>query len=148
MNKYEKGKFITVIMAGTLASCLGIAYAASFAVEKTGDISGVTIAVIFSGLAQIGCAGFMIKKYTDKVDKDNATLPVVVTTLEAQRQAIELHSNNIEELYRDRNRLDKAVGEISLLHDILACKKQLLVPRQERSGLDRRNHTDEEGGAL
>jgi hypothetical protein len=139
MKRHEKGKFIAFISAGAFASFFGLAYAATFAVKETGDVSGVTISVIFSGLAQIGCAGFMIKKYTDKVDKDNATLPVVLTTLDAQREAMEAHSKNIEELYRDRNRLDKTVGEISLLHEILECKKQLQMPRQERSGEDRRH---------
>jgi len=136
MNKHLKGKFITIILAGTLASVFGTAYAATFAVKETGEISGVTVAVIFSGLAQIGCAGFMIKKYTDKVDKDNATLPVVVTTLEEQRKALALHTENLVELYRDRNRLDKEVGEIVLLHELLKCKEQ--IPRTARSGEDRR----------
>jgi hypothetical protein len=146
MNKHEKGRFIAFILAGTAASLFGIAYAASFAVKETGEISGVTIAVIFSGLAQIGCAGFMIKKYTDKVDKDNATLPVVVTTLEAQRQQIATHAENLVELYRDRNRLDKGLEAVTLLHEILKCKDKALIPRTPRSGLDRRDHPDEEDG--
>lgn len=129
-----KLRSVFFVMMGALASVAGVAYAAT--TQQTGTAEtpvGVIIAVAMSGLSQLGSTAFLIKKYMSRVDKDAETIPTLVATLEANKLAMTTIAANQTELFNSRNKHEKEIAEINMMHDLLECRKQI-----QRSGVDRR----------
>lgn len=132
-----KWRAICFILAGTLASLGGVAFAAtSPAGAADGGTSIAMIAtLIFSGLSQLGSTGYLIKMYAGKIDSQGKAIPELVATLQIHKAAMEAHTENekrvldehaasIRELYGSRNELKVDVAEIDALHDYRGCKRQ------------------------
>lgn len=136
---HKKTRAIAFIVAGGTASLAGTAYAATtVAAGGPGETSiAVIAALILSAISQLGATGILIKIYASKTDKNEEELkaiPLLVSTLEAHKKAMEEHAANektvleahaksIEELYASRNDLVTDVALIGQLHDFKGCNK-------------------------
>ena len=122
-----------IVIMGTIASVAGVAYAAVTQQAAAETPVGVIIVVAMSGLSQLGSTALLIKRYMTKVDKDGETIPMIVATLEANKLAMTAQASSLVELFNSRNKHEKEIAEINLMHEWLECKKQI-----QRSGKDRR----------
>lgn len=130
-----KWRAICFILAGTLASLGGVAFAAtSPAGAADGGTSIAMIAVLaFSGLSQLGSTGYLIKMYAGKIDAQGKAIPELVATLQIHKAAMEAHTENekrvldehaasIRELYGSRNAHAIELAEYDALHDRNGCR--------------------------
>jgi len=132
---------ILFILAGTLASVTGVAYAAATGGAPGGETSATVIIIaVCAGLSQLGAVGLMIRVYTARVDAIGEAvkeIPVLVEILEAHKEAMKEHSANeakildehakhVAELFNSRNELKSAVDKINYLHDLKKCEESIL----------------------
>jgi hypothetical protein len=123
------------IISGAAASIAGVAYAATAQQTPSGETPlGVIFAIAFSALSQLGSTAILVKRYMTKVDKDGETIPTLVASLDAYKLAMTTIATNQTELFVSRNKHEKEIAEINLIHEMLQCKKQV-----QRSGEDRRH---------
>jgi cephalosporin-C deacetylase-like acetyl esterase len=92
------------------------------------DWTQISVIGISAG-ANLGAVAFMVKHYTDKVDKQGEITPKLEQSICTIDKAIESITRSVDELYTSRNKHDQELTAISTLHEFRGCKR--------RSGDDR-----------
>lgn len=123
-------------MVAVLAVAVFIAVMASIACAAVAEDNGglnmqnagyasivIAIGLLFNGLANIGSIVFFAKRYMSKVDRTDETLPAIMATLEATKNAMEQQAKSIGELYGTRNSHEIKLARIETIHQMRGCDK-------------------------
>ena len=86
------------------------------------DLNGMFYAI--GGLVIGGGLTHFFKKYTEQVDAQEKTLPVVISAIETIEKSITAMKDSITELYASRNEHTTLLVKIDTLHEVKGCIKK------------------------
>lgn len=128
MKKY----YISLVIGAILAiASLAVATESNHQDASSSSSLIIAIGLIFNGATNIGSIVFFVKRYVSKVDKTDETLPVLVSTLESTRAAMDQHALGIEELYNTRNAHEIKLTKIEMLHEIRGCNHGVIINKEK-----------------
>ena len=78
----------------------------------------IAIAIIFTGLCNLWGVSYLAKRYMAKVDKDADAIPKLV-------QMQEILQKTLEELITIKNKHDKEITQINMIHQMRGCDRRL-----------------------
>lgn len=86
-----------------------------------GQSTETLIGVLLLAGANLGVIGFMLKKYTESVDKHNEKLPEIASTLNHASETLKEVLMNLRELFASRNDHETRLVSIEKVHELHGC---------------------------
>lgn len=84
--------------------------------------NGLIVAGIIAA-GNVGGIAFLVKKYTDSVDRHNESLPGIIASLQEVAKTAEKTGKHLDELFASRNDHERRIERIETVHDIRGCNE-------------------------